>query len=67
MDAKEQLQLADGSGASWLTLSDEKSGAVLDSPLFPPAQLDPGDAGGGTSGLADELRALGLTPAVAGR
>lgn len=37
MDAKEQMQLADGSGVSWLTLSDEKSGAILDSRLFPPA------------------------------
>lgn len=40
MDAKEQMQLKDGSYCSWLTLTDEKSGAILSVTLFPPAPLD---------------------------
>ncbi len=35
MDAKEEITLADGSGASWLLVSDEGSGAVLQTALFP--------------------------------
>ena len=66
MDAKEQVRLADASGVSWLTLSDEKSGAILDSPLFPPVLLDPGHAPGGASRLADGIPALGTARAAAG-
>lgn len=40
MDAKEQIQLADGSYVSWLTITDEGSGAILSASLFPPAPLD---------------------------
>lgn len=39
LDAKEQIQLGDGSYASWLTISDEGSGAVLSVTLFPPQIL----------------------------
>ena len=39
LDAKEQIQLGDGSYASWLTISDESSGAVLSVTLFPPQTL----------------------------
>lgn len=35
IDAKEQLTLADGSPACYLTMTDEKSGAWLESPVFP--------------------------------
>ena len=35
MDAKEDMTLADGSKASWLLVSDEGSGAVLQTALFP--------------------------------
>ena len=35
LDAKEQIALQDGSYASWLTVSDEASGAVLSATLFP--------------------------------
>lgn len=40
MDAKEEIKLEDGSYASWLTLSDEGSGAMLDSQTFPPQTLE---------------------------
>jgi hypothetical protein len=40
MDAKEQIHLLDGSYVSWLTLSDEASGAILQVNLFPPTTLD---------------------------
>lgn len=35
MDAKEQVELADGSFVSWLTVTDEGSGAILGAFLFP--------------------------------
>jgi hypothetical protein len=41
MDAKEQIRLLDGSYVSWLIISDEASGAILEGHLFPPAPLDP--------------------------
>lgn len=40
MDAKEQMRLADGTKASWLVISDEASGAVLHTELFPCGQVD---------------------------
>lgn len=40
VDAKEGMRLKDGSWASWLVMSDEASGAVLMTSVFPPAQLD---------------------------
>jgi hypothetical protein len=47
LDAKEEVQLADGSYVSWLTVVDEGSGAILATMLFPPQTLDEGrsDAG----------------------
>ena len=35
MDAKEDMRLGDGSRASWLVISDEASGAMLHTALFP--------------------------------
>jgi transposase len=50
IDAKEQLRLADGSGTSVLTVTDEASGALLDGVVFSPVPLGadptPGSAGG---------------------
>lgn len=40
MDAKEQVELADGSFVSWLTVTDEGSGAILGAFLFPHQALD---------------------------
>lgn len=36
IDAKEMLKLGDGSSACYLTIVDVESGAILDSPTFPP-------------------------------
>lgn len=41
VDAKEGMRLADGSWASWLVVSDEASGAVLHTAVFPPADMEP--------------------------
>jgi hypothetical protein len=48
MDAKEQIGLADGSEVSWLTLSDEKSGAVIAGEVFFPGAVDEGETRCGT-------------------
>jgi hypothetical protein len=39
VDAKEQMRLKDGSAASWLVVTDEGSGAILDAQAFPPQKL----------------------------
>ena len=49
MDAKEEMQLADGSYASWLTISDEGSGAILHTDLFPHEEMDAGATAAGQS------------------
>lgn len=40
VDAKEGMRLQDGSWASWLVVTDEASGAVLQTEVFPPTLLD---------------------------
>lgn len=47
VDAKEQIPLADGPRVSWLTVSDEASGAVLHTEVFPPREMDPSGGEGG--------------------
>jgi hypothetical protein len=42
MDAKEQVALGDGTFVSWLTVTDEGSGAILGAFLFPPQALGQG-------------------------
>ncbi len=42
VDAKERLTLADGSPACYLTISDEKTGAWLEAPVFPLSQNQSG-------------------------
>lgn len=42
MDAKEQMHLLDARDASWLTIADEGSGAILEGIVFPPQTLDKG-------------------------
>jgi transposase len=61
LDAKEQIQLQDGSYVSWLTISDEASGAVLEASLFPPETLDPSRSGGGEAAPANRSDPLGET------
>ena len=43
IDAKEQLTLEEGTAACYLTLTDEHSGALLETPVFPP---QPDQSGG---------------------
>jgi len=40
VDAKEAIRLQDGSWASWLVITDEASGAILTTSVFPPEELD---------------------------
>ena len=40
IDAKEKIKLADESKVSWLTITDEGSGAILDATVFPPQTLE---------------------------
>lgn len=55
IDAKEGMQLLDGSYVSWLTISDEASGAVLRAKLFPhPGLGQPGAAAGTTNHSGDD-------------
>jgi hypothetical protein len=50
MDAVEGLRLADGSGACWLRQTDECSGAILATELFPPLPLCDRASGPGAAG-----------------
>lgn len=42
LDAKEQIQLADGSEVSWIAITDEGSGAMLEAGTFPPQEVESG-------------------------
>jgi transposase len=55
VDAKERLRLADGSGASVLTVTDEATGVLLGVVPFPPVSLDASGADGGAGGPAPSL------------
>lgn len=46
MDAKEQVRPDSGGGVCWLTIVDEKSGALIEAPPFPPRENLPGSLGG---------------------
>jgi hypothetical protein len=61
VDAKERMKLADGSGASWLTITDEASGAIVDAEAFPPQVLEPGGTHTSENNPANPLRDLGQT------
>jgi transposase len=62
LDAKEEVQLADGSYVSWLTVVDEGSGAILATVLFPPQTLDEGGSAAGEGGAASHHAAMGTPP-----
>ena len=61
MDAVEHLKLLDGSEASWLRLTDECSGAILWTELFPPGALAERPRRRRASWPASGLHALGLS------
>lgn len=60
MDAKEQIELADGSFASWLTVTDEGSGAILGAVLFPHQTLDDNRSNTGKRSPTTSHAILGL-------
>lgn len=59
MDAKEQIRLADGRYVSWLTITDEGSGAVLSATLFPHSLLDSTRPAAGQAGDPTDDDAVG--------
>lgn len=61
VDAKEKITLADGSQASWMTISDEASGAILHVEAFPPQALESDRPASGPSVSASGHGALGQT------
>src|SRR5262249_21305104 len=65
-DAVERLILLDGSPACWLRISDEYSGAILATELFPPVLLVHGARRRRARGVAPGLRALGPAQGFAG-
>lgn len=61
VDAKEQIELADGSFASWLTVTDEGSGAILGAVLFPHQTLDNNRSNKGQRSLTEPDAILGMS------
>ena len=59
LDAKEQIRLADGSYVSWLTITDEGSGAILAAALFPPTTVDDRGTVGGQAGAPTDDEPVG--------
>ena len=57
VDAKENLSLADGSPACYLTIGDEKTGAWLEAVVFPPPENQPGAARRGAARTLRHIRA----------
>ena len=55
LDAKEQIEMADGSHVSWLTITDEASGAILSATLFPHQTLGEYRSETGESGYSDDV------------
>lgn len=67
VDAKERMRLADGSGTSVLTVTDEATGALLGLTPFPPVSLEPGPGPGGPASAARLLHPVGLARAAPDR
>ena len=65
MDATEHHRLAHGGEASWLTLVDERSGAILDAPDFPPRALAERPCPGRSGGSAGHFLPVGAAAANA--
>lgn len=55
VDAKENLVLADGSPACYLTIGDEKTGAWLEAVVFPPQEDESGACCTGTEGSMRDI------------
>ena len=61
IDAKEMMTLADGSSASWVTITDEASGAILHAEAFPPQALESDRREAGSPVSANDDGSLGKT------
>jgi transposase len=59
LDAKEDIQLADGSYISWLIITDEASGAILTAVVFPHSTVGHSQSVSGQSGSRGQHDALG--------
>jgi len=59
VDAKEKIRLSDGSKASWLTMTDEASGAILHSESFSPRDMGASPSRSSTKQLPTSLPDLG--------
>jgi hypothetical protein len=59
MDQKEGMHLADGSGTSVLTVTDEASGALLGPEVFPPVSMEESRPSGGPGGRASPAGTVG--------
>jgi hypothetical protein len=60
LDAKEQIEIADGSHVSWLTITDEASGAILSATLFPYQTLDEYRSNPGERSHSDDVERVGM-------
>ena len=67
MDAVEQLSLATGQLVSWLRLTDEASGAILQTAIFPPRALQPSTRVLGAAAVAVRVGTVGPTRNPQGR
>ena len=67
IDAKERMRLADGSGTSVLTVTDEATGALLGLVAFPPVSLEAGPGYPRPGGARSALHAVGEAGADPGR
>lgn len=66
VDAVEKQRLANGHQASWLTVTDEASGAILATELSPPRAMAGDRAGGRAGDAAADVPAVGAAGSPAG-
>lgn len=67
VDAKEKQRLADGTAVCWLTVTDERSTAVLAAPVFPPRADLSGPAASAATGDDRDLQTLWAAEGDQGR
>lgn len=67
LDATSHQRLADGTPASWISVIDEYSGALLESRAFPPVRLRSRASGANSTIPARSLCRMGTAPVPAGR
>ena len=65
MDSREGIRLKNGERAIWLLVSDEASGAILSSEVFPPKSSEPIDRRDCAEAFTRDFCALGLAESLA--